>query len=153
MTYSGNKIFNTNNLVLVALALFWGIIIIKAPHLKAVLISFLSLSPILLNALFDSFYFEITQDELIARNYLLPFIKEAYSLNEITEIRISSTRPYGLIGRERLRVVRGRYLSPGYKSASLRLKDWQGIVNNLADKRINVVIGESYLLDQIEIPQ
>jgi hypothetical protein len=153
MTYSGNKLFNLNNIILVLLVLFVGFIAInshplKTRHFNLVLFFFVYLA----NAITQAFYFEITQDELIVKNYILPILSTAYNLSDITEIKILSTT-FRSIARARLKIIRHDKVSFGFKGASLRLKDWQGIVNDLGDRKINVTISDSYFLDKIEIPE
>lgn len=153
MTYSGNKLVNANNIVLIVTTLFFGAIAFNEPHLKDKYFNVILIVSLFLNTTLGAFYFEITFDKLIVKNYMLPFLNIAYKFSDITEVKLLPVRSYRSMAQVKLKIVRDSKWSMGFRAASLKLKDWQGIVDDLGARRINVTVGESMLLDKIGIPQ
>ncbi|MDB5003740.1 MAG: hypothetical protein JWQ34_1965 [Mucilaginibacter sp.] len=152
MTYSGNRLFNINNAIPAGFLLLFGIIgkvtlhnIIDSGYWIIIIVSFFI-------AVIDSFYFEITEDDFIVKNYLLPFMKIRYPLNEITEIQLLNSS-YRSTAKASLKVIRDDKISFGFKGASLGVQDWQNMVNDLRTKKIKVVVQSIALIDKIGIPE
>jgi len=148
MIYSGNKLFNVNNgafifmlafdvLIFVARGVYWG-----APFFVLFFIFTAN----------EAFYFEITGEELIIKNYILPFINKAYKIIDITNIEIASTN-YKATADAALKITRGDKTSMGFRSASLNLSDWQNLVNELYKLKIPTVVSASRLINEIGIPE
>jgi len=83
MTYAGNRIFNGNNGGAVFLLLL-GVGMHYAKTGNGFLLLMIPVA--LLLTITQAFYFEITVDDLIVKNYMVPFLNSHYKLNEITKI-------------------------------------------------------------------
>ena len=151
MTYCGNRLLNASNIFGVVLLLIfeWPFFPFKEftdwtyGGLFVFLVWILTIS--------DTYYFEITESELIVRNYLLPFIEIGYDLNEITEIQLKSG--FHSNAKAFVRIIRGDEESTGFASASLAIKDWQNMVNDIRNRKIPVTISASQLEGKIDIPK
>ena len=100
--------------------------------------------------IWEAFYFETTPTQLIARNYLLPFIYFRYNLNEITQIELcDSSWNSTALGGLKIYRTNGRQ-SSAYISSSLMRKDWLALVADLKARRIHIV-NSSIKLDKIEL--
>jgi hypothetical protein len=149
MTYAGNKVFNSNNLVAVTLLLIGiGFLFSKSDNNFA---AFILPVTFLITAI-EAFYFEVTVDELIIKNYMIPFLNIRYKLNEITQIQFLNP---GLrsTAKARVKIIRGDKRSFDFKAASLSIKDWQLFVNELSEKKIPVYIEAYSLKETIGIPE
>ncbi len=152
MTYSGNKIFNSNNLVPLIIILIFGGIAIASDNIDGINGYWIFIVIGYLITVKDAFYFEIADNEFIVKNYLLPFMKIHYNLSEITEIQLLSAT-YRSTADAQLKVIRGEQRSFGFHGASLGIKDWQEMVNDLCSKKIMVVVTANGLEDKIGIPE
>ena len=148
MTYSGRKLFNGNNavfvfmlafdaLIFMARGVYWG-----TPFLVLFFIFTAN----------EAFYFELNTDELIVKNYLLPFINIRYQLSEITSVELNGTNLKSAADAA-LKVIRDDKSSMGFKGGALNLSDWQGIVDDLSERKIPVAVNSRRLEDRIGIPK
>jgi|GEM_PF-3007719 hypothetical protein len=152
MTYSGNKLYNSNNIVLLIAIVIFGAFAINEPQLKNRYIYLIMVAFTFLNTILNAYYFEITQDELIVKNYMIPFLTISYSLSEITEVKLLNNA-YKATTKSRLKIIRGDKRSIGFNGSSLKLIDWQEMVNDLSAKKITGTISKSVVLDKIGIPE
>jgi hypothetical protein len=148
MVYSGNKLLNINNDAFLIMLLFCGLIFANnQPYIGAVIL--------LLSLLFtvnEAFYFELTTDEFIVKNYLLPFLNIRYNLNDITGIELASTN-YKATADAAVQITRDDKTLMSFRSTCLGLKDWQALVNDLSDRKIPVIVSASRLVNKIGIPE
>jgi hypothetical protein len=142
MTYSGNKLYNSSNIALLIAIVIFGTFAINEPQLKNRYFYLIMVAFAFLNSILDAYYFEITQDELIVKNYMIPFLNIGYNLSEITDVKLLNTG-YRSTTKARVKVIRGDKRSIGFNSSSLKLVDWQEIVNDLIAKKITVTISKS----------
>jgi len=154
MTYSGNKIVNANNIISVVLIFIFSVVAtINANsqngdwYLYLIIIFF-----VFIITSGSAFYFEIIDNELIIKNYLLPFINIEYQLSEITQIQLLETNSKST-AKARLKVIRGDQCSISFNAASLGIKEWQLLVNDLSYKKIPIMIEAISLKDEIGIPE
>lgn len=151
MTYSGNKLLNTNNAVLLILLLIFGYGAFTTTNTtdKYGFFAIVVTISLLITAI-EAFYFEITSDQLIVKNYILFFLNVRYNLKEITSVEILSTN-----GRStalaRVKIVRGEKHSMGFKSASLAKEDWQAFKNGLKETHVICVMTASRLIDYVDV--
>ncbi|TSJ40253.1 hypothetical protein FO440_10845 [Mucilaginibacter corticis] len=96
----------------------------------------------------EAFYFELTTDKLIVKNYLLPFVNIKYNISEITGIELAGTN-YRATADAALKIYHDDKNSMGFRAASLDLKTWQAFVNNLNERKIPVTVSASRLIDKI----
>jgi hypothetical protein len=148
MVYSGKRLFNANNGAFLFMILFCLLIIANNEVYIGIAFFFLCL----LFTANEAFYFEITEYELGVKNYMLPFINIRYQLNEITCVELNGTRRRSTADAA-LKVIRDDKSSMGFKSASLNLKDWQALVNDLGGRKIAVTVSASRLIDKIGLPE
>jgi len=145
MVYSGNKLLNANNGAFLFMIAFFTLVAINNPYLG---VPFLLLC--FLFTVNEAFYFELNRDEFIVKNYLLPFIRICYNLNEITFIEIQSTN-YIATADGAVKITRDDKNSMPFRAASLGLKDWQALVDDLTDIKIAISVSASRLVDEIGI--
>nr|NYE66677.1 hypothetical protein [Mucilaginibacter sp. E4BP6] len=84
MTYSGDKLFNSNNLFAVIILLLGGVLSFYKSE------NFPFFIPLLMAIFITSgqaFYFELTENELIIKNYIIPFLNFRYQQSEITQVQ------------------------------------------------------------------
>jgi hypothetical protein len=148
MIYAGNRVVNLNNLIL---AIFVSVAIgffIKEPDNN---FSIIIIPVVLLVTASDAFYFEITTDEFITKNYMVPFLNFRYPLNEITLVRLVDAGSRTTADAA-VKIIRGNKKSIGVKAAALRIKDWQLLVNDLCNNGIQVQIESNILLQKMDLP-
>jgi len=99
-----------------------------------------------------AFYFKITVDELIIKNYMMPFFNIRYKLNEITQIQFLDAKA---TAKARVEIIRGNRqpLGIGFTAASLGIKDWQLFINELIAKKIPIKIEANSLKNITGIPE
>jgi len=157
MTYAGNRIINANNIISVVLILIFSVVVIVSPEpevtseLKNWYVYLIIILFVFTISSSSAFYFEITGDELIINNYLLPFVNIEYKLSEITKIQIDTSSKS--LAKARIKVIRGDQIAIGFNAASLRIQDWQLFVSDLSSKKITVVIESYSLKGKIGIPE
>jgi len=148
MTYAGNRILNGNNSGAIIFLTFIGLLYYSRPDN-----GFFLFIPIgFFIAASEAFYFEITTDELIIKNYMIPFLNIQYKLNEITQIRFLDSG-YRSTAKARIEIIRGDKQSMGYKAASLGIKDWQLFIDHLTEKKISLRIEADKLKSYIGITE
>ena len=151
MTYAGNRLLNTNNSSAIFFLGFGVFLFLNGSHHNTYLpYYFFAIGFFLTSA--EAFYFEITPDKLIVKNYMIPFFKIGYQLNEITGVRFMGTS-YRSNSKACVRIVRGDKQSFRFSAASLRINDWQLFVNELSSKKIPVNLEASTLKSKIGIPE
>jgi hypothetical protein len=149
MIYAGNRVLNFNNLVLVVFISVGAGFFIADPNNN---ISIIIIPVAFVVTAAEAFYFEITMDELITKNYLIPFLNFRYALNEITLVQLMEPGMRSTADAA-VKIIRGDKRSIGVKAASLRIKDWQLFVNELSERKIPVQIDASRLQETIGIPE
>ena len=149
MTYTGNRIFNGNNSGAVFLLLL-GVGMHYAKAGDGFL--FLMIPVALLFTITQAFYFEITVDDLIVKNYMAPFLNIHYRLNEITKIEFLGTDRRST-AKASVKIIRGDKKSISFQAASLDIKDWQLFVNELSKNKIPLEIWSDKLRSTIGIPE
>ena len=87
----------------------------------------------------EAFYFEITDDYLIVKNIGLPFLKIRYELRDIKSIRIFNSG-FKTFSTAQIKVNIDNKKTIGFRSASLRKKDWQLLIQDLQDRKIDIVL-------------
>jgi len=136
MTYSGNKLFNSNNLFAIIILLAGGALSFYKPDNFPF---FIPLVVAFVSTACQAFYFEITMDKLIVKNYIIPLLNIRYNLNEITQIQL--LRPGGRSAAQaRLKIIHGGKSSFGFPAASLKINDWKLCVDDLCEKKISVEV-------------
>jgi len=150
MVYSGKKLFNGNNAVGVFLALLFGYITFIEP--KTSHIGWLMLFITLLITANEAFYFEMTANEFIVKNYILPFVALRYDISTITSIELNSTN-YKSTADAAVKIIRDKRRSMNFRASSLGLNEWQNLVNDLASRKITLYVTASRLVDKIGIPE
>jgi hypothetical protein len=149
LIYSGNRVLNFNNLVFVIfIAAGVGFFMAEPNNNFSIII----IPVAFLLSVSEAFYFEITTDELITRNYLIPFLKFKYALNEITLVRLIDAGSRSTADAA-VKITRGDKSSIGVKAASLKIKDWQLLVDDLCNKGIQVQIESNILLQKMDLPE
>jgi len=151
MIYAGNRVFNANNIIATLFVIAGAVLFILKPSDNLPLFIIAVIVAIITTA-GQAFYFEITTNELIIKNYLIPFFNFKYKLNEITEVQLLNTNSKST-SKARLKVIRGDKRSLGVNAASLSIKDWQLLVNDLSNKKIPVEIESQGLKETIGIPE
>ena len=149
MIYAGNRLLNANNsggIIFVVIM----VILFKGNADNGIL--FIMVPAIIFFTGVAAFYFEINQDELIIKNYMIPFLNIPYRLNEITDVQFLDTG-FRSTATAKVKVIRGDKRSMSYQSASLRTADWQQFVDHLTEKKIAVKIEASTLKSKIGIPE
>lgn len=148
MTYAGNRVLNLNNLILVIfISVGIGFFVAEPGNNFSLII----IPVAFLVTVAEAFYFEITADEFITKNYLIPFLNFRYQLNEITLVRLINAGPRSTASAA-VKIIRGDKRSIGVKAASLRIKDWQLLVDDLCKKGIQVQIESNILLQKMDLP-
>lgn len=149
MTYAGNRLINANNIT----PIIFVLIVVFLNHSKPdnLLPYFVVLVGIFFTAA-EAFYFEITTNELIVKNYIIPFLNIRYELNEITLVQFLETNRRST-SKARVKIIRGDKRSLPISAASLRIKDWQLFINELSAKKIQVDIQAISLKSAIGIPE
>jgi len=149
MTYAGNRVLNLNNLILaIFISVGVGFFVAEPNNNFSIII----IPVAFLLSVSEAFYFEITMDELITRNYLIPFLNFRYTLHEITLVRLMEPG-YRSIADAAVKIIRGDKKSIGVKAASLRIKDWEQLINDLSERQILVQIESYSLVKKINIPE
>jgi len=149
MTYAGNKVLNINNLILaIFISVGVGFFVAEPNNNFSIII----IPVAFLLSVSEAFYFEITMNEFIIKNYLIPFLNFRYALNEITLVRLMEPGSRS-IAYAAVKIIRGDKKSIGVKAASLRIRDWQQLINNLSERQILVQIESYYLIKKIDIPE
>jgi len=149
MTYAGNRIFNGNNSGGIVITLFGVAMYYYAKTGD----TFLFIIPVaILLTVTEAFYFEITIDDLIVKNYLIPFLNIHYRLNEITKIEFLGTN-WRSSAKAGVKIIRGNKKSISFQAASLGIKDWQLFVNDLSKNNIPLEIWADSLKSTIGIPE
>lgn len=87
----------------------------------------------------EAFYFEITDDYLIVKNIGLPFLKIRYKLIDIKSIRIFNSG-FRTFSRAQIKVNIDNKKTIGFRSASLKKKDWQLLIQDLQERQIEIVL-------------
>ena len=151
MIYAGNRVFNANNIIATLFVIAGAVLFILKPSDNLPLFIIAVIVAIITTA-GQAFYFEITTDELIIKNYMIPFLNIRYELNEITQVQFLQPN-YRSTAKARVKVIRGDKQSLGVNAASLSIKDWQLFVNELSEKKIPVYIESSSLKSTIGIPE
>jgi len=100
----------------------------------------------------EAYYFEITEDELIIKNYMLPFLKKRYKLSKITQVQFLEMN-YRSPTKAQVKVIQQDKQSMRFKATSLSIPDWKLLVNDLHEKKIQVVIEVYSLKETIGIPE
>ncbi|MBC7400710.1 MAG: hypothetical protein H7289_12275 [Mucilaginibacter sp.] len=152
MTYSGNKLFNPNNIVLAVLILLYGAGFFSTHGSDIKFFCFVIIPLFFLITTSEAFYFETTPDELIIKNYLIPFLNITYNLSEISEVKLLNTG-YRSTSKARLKVIRGNKGSIGFRGASLGIQDWQDLVTDLSIKKVVVTLSDSGPVAEIGLPE
>jgi hypothetical protein len=80
------------------------------------------------------FYFKVSEDYLIVKNYFFPWFTKGYRLEDISEIVIGISLRRG-VG---LRVNTRNFFSRRYSAGSLRKGDWKGLEQVLESRRVAV---------------
>ncbi len=75
-----------------------------------------------------------------------------YNLSEVTCIELLTTN-YKATADAALQVTRDEKTSMPFRSASLDLKDWQDLVNDLNERKIPLVVSASRLVDKIGLEE
>ena len=147
MVYSGNKLINFNNIT--GIVLFALVVLFMAkdnePLNETIWVGIPVLLFVLLLFILNAFYFEVTDEEVIIFNYVLPFIRIKYKLNEITEIRAQDSNNRGTTAMAFLRILRGNKKSMVFKAGSIGKNDWKDMINDLCSKQMNVVVSATAL--------
>jgi len=135
MTYVGNRIFNFNNLLVVFSILLFVAFFIFDPnygYLLIIVFAFFITSAM-------AFFFELTEDELIVKNYIIPFLNIRYKLNEITQIQFLNAKAPA---KAKVKIIQEykQTLGIGYSAASLSVKDWKLFINDLIARKISVKV-------------
>lgn len=152
MTYSGNKLYNTNNIVLAILILLFGAGVVGTHGSDIKFFCFVIIPFLFLINTSETFYFETTPDELIIKNYLIPFLNITYNLSEISEVKLLNTG-YRSTSKARLKVIRGNKRSIGFRGASLGIQDWQELVTDLSIKKVVITLSDSGPVAEIGLPE
>jgi hypothetical protein len=148
MTYAGNRVFNGNNSGAIVFLIFGAMLYYSKPDDV-----YLFMIPVaLLFTVTQAFYFEITVDDLIVKNYVVPFLNIHYKLNEITKIEFLGTYRRSS-AKASVKIIRGDKSSASFQSASLSIKDWQLFVNDLSKNKIPLEIWAERLRSTIGIPE
>jgi hypothetical protein len=100
----------------------------------------------------EAYYFEITEDELIIKNYMLPFLKKRYKLSEITQVQFLEMN-YRSPTKAQVKVIQQDKQSMRFKATSLSIPDWKLLVNDLHERKIPVKIEAYSLKETIGIPE
>jgi len=151
MTYAGNKLLNANNAIGAGLVIL-GIVLSKTNTDSDFGFLFLVIPIAFIITTAEAFYFEITLDELIVRNYMIPFLKIRYKLDKVTKIRFRGTGNRSAASA-RLKVVQENKQSMRFSAASLQMNDWQEMVNEFTKEKIPVSIEAYRLKTYIGIPE
>lgn len=150
MTYAGNRIFNGNNSSAIMFVLF-GLFMYYYANAGDVFL-FIIIPIALLVTVAQAFYFEITVDNLMVKNYMVPFLDIHYKLNEITKIEFLGTN-WRTSAKAGVKIIRGDKKSISFQAASLGINDWQLLVNDLSKNKIPLEIWSDSLKSTIGIPE
>lgn len=146
MIYSGNKLFNTHNGVSLILLFFLSVLISGG---AIITVAFILVWIYFLAS--GSYYFELKDDQLIVRNYIIPFIKTRYNLADIIKIELTGTSNRDTsMATVKIYDNKG---SAGFAAASLKLSDWQNLVTDLTHKKIAVTVTAIKLVNKIGMPE
>ena len=100
----------------------------------------------------EGFYFELTDDGLITRNYMIPFLAFHYKLSKITEVQFLETSSKS-IAKARVKIIHGDKRSFPVSASSLSINDWQSFIDDLTAKKIQVDIQAISLKSAIGISE
>ncbi len=142
MIYSGNKLLNWNSifmLVIVPIIFF----VSPAPKNREVLFYGIMIPLMYLLFVSQAFYFILTQDTLIIKNYGFPFLKIQYLIADIQKIGVYNSRRS--FSKAILQIKTNKSKSFGYQGASLKIKDWQSLIKDFEQKNIEVTVDVYYL--------
>lgn len=148
MIYSGNKLFNYNNAFLLIMTPFC--VLIGASNSIYVGIAFFFLCVLFTTN--EAFYFELTEDKFIVKNYILPFVNIRYNLSDITTIDLEGTNRRA-IADAAVKIYRDDKSSWPFRAGSLGTKDWQNLVTDLHKQKVNVTVSAYRLMDKIGVPE
>ena len=151
MTYSGNKFYNANSIAFAISILLFGVGVVSTHGSGIKFFCFVIIPLLLLVNTSETFYFETTPNELIIKNYLIPFFNIAYNLSDISEVKLLNT--YRSTSKARLKVIRGNKRSIGFRGASLGIQDWQRLVTDLSMKKVVVILSDSGPVAEIGLPE
>lgn len=151
MIYSGNKLFNANNAIGAGLVLL-GVVLSRTNGDSDSGFLYIVIPIAFIMTAAEAFYFEITLDELIVRNYMIPFLKIHYKLDKITQIRFRGVSSKSTADA-RLQIVQANKQSMRFSAASLRMDDWQEMVNDFSKEKIPVSIEAYRLKSYIGVPE
>lgn len=135
MMYSGRRFLNFNTIITLFFFLPMVIYVSSEQNLAGSLFFLIPL--ICLLYIQEAFYFEINEKILIIRNIALPFLKIKYDINKIESVRISNSG-FKTFSIAQLQIVSGNKKSLGFRSASLKKKDWQSLIQDLKDRQIKI---------------
>ena len=150
MTYAGNRVFNGNNSSGIVFVLFGVAMYYYANPGDAFL--FIVIPVAILLTVTQAFYFETTFDDLIVKNYMIPFFNIHYRLNEITKIEFLGTN-WRSSTKASVKIIREDKKSISFQAASLGIPDWQLFVNDLSKNKIPLEIWADKLRGTIGIPE
>ena len=147
MTYAGNRVLNANNSVAIVLVIIGTVLYFEQAEDNFL---FFIIPVALLITGMEAFYFELTENELIIKNYLMPFVNIHYTLSEVTQIQFLNSGPKSTADA-RVKIIRGDKRSIPYPGASLKTKDWEEFVDELCRKGVAVEIQAIILKSKIGI--
>jgi hypothetical protein len=135
MIYSGRKILNYNTIITLFYFLPMAIIVSLSKNMGNSLFVLIPLICFLF--IQEAFYFEISDEFLIVRNIGLPFLKVRYELDRIDSIKISNSG-FQTFSLAQLKVNIENKRTIGFRSASLKKKDWQLLIQDLKNRQIKI---------------
>jgi len=146
MIHRGDRVFNLNNFIaIIYLVIAIGFYLIDPDYLFFLILIPFGFFVISLSA----FYFEITINELIVKNYMIPFLKIHYKLTEIKQIKI--LRKGKGPAKARVKIIMEDISSLPIPVSSLGKKDWQHFVNDLSELNIPVLFDPEDLRKRLGI--
>jgi hypothetical protein len=140
MTYSGNRVLNANNLALV-LFLVGAVTIVCTIDMdtKSVILLLLFVLLIFWVISREAFYFELIDNELIIKNYLLPFSDTCYQLSNLKEIGIIELADKK-IWNAALRITDLNDEVKCFTCSCLTKNIWKMFIKDIKDRHNNVVV-------------
>jgi len=100
----------------------------------------------------QAFYFELTENELIIKNYIIPFLNFRYQQSEITQVQFLNTSGKSS-SKARVKIISGDKRSIPVSAASLDTKDWQLFIDDLNARKIPIDIQSESLRNTIGVPE
>lgn len=137
MIHSGRKFLNLNTIITLFYFLPMAIILSLSKDMGGLL--FFLIPVICLLFIQEAFYFEITDDYLIVKNIGLPFLKIRYELRDIKSIRIFNSG-FKTFSTAQIKINIDNKKTIGFRSASLKKKDWQLLIQDLQERQIEIVL-------------